>query len=427
MFCESGSNQRRAHIIEEEELDGLESSELSDIEEEEEGEGVEPPADSEVSKEEEESTPSARSTGAFVSRNSRSIHLDQAVERELKTVLSLIWTDASASTGIQSLVANRDNIFAAQGRSCSPMKAAEALETITSSKLSLVDKTAHRYLDHFAEYLAFCHLAHVSPFPITVDLTILFLYQHRIQNPDKPRRDRLRALRCFARCTISIFDPENVEEEYEPWKAKRELTMELENVVSKTSLSTTSSRNTTSSTTPSQVIAPQDNETSSSHPSSPASSSVANSTLHLDNSTARRQTARASSQPASFKAQPVRITQEADPLAPSVSAEDSFFATSRIITALHPRDPSLALNNPPPRELVAFLSSLDPSLRSLAPLLHHTGYSTLDSLVELVLLTPSTRQRLYSEIKLREGRHVDSSLFEVFETKLFEGRNTGWV
>ncbi|GAA5994590.1 hypothetical protein JCM5350_001465 [Sporobolomyces pararoseus] len=388
----------------------VESSELSDIEEGVEREGDS--ADSGVSKKEDEMTP------VSLPKNSRSIHLDQAVEKELKISSSLEWLDVSASAAIQALVADRDNVFSAQGRSCSPDKAAKALEMITSSKTSLGDKTALRYLDYFAEYLAFCYLAQVSPFPITVDLAILYLYQHRIQNPNKPRRDRLRALRCFARCTISIFHANPDEYEYQPWKEKREMTKELEDAVS-TPLSDQSSSPEPESSTLHQRSRAQDNRASSSSPSSPPFSVEPESTASVDRRTAPQQTASTPSQSNSFPAQPGAS------LAPSISARDPFYTASRLLVDQRPLNPSLALNNPPPRELIAFLSSFDPSLRSLSPFLHHAGYSTLYSLVELALLAPSTRQRLYIGIKLRE--EVDSSLFDVLEKNLAEAKNSGWV
>lgn len=82
----------------------------------------------------------------------------------------------------------------------------------------------------------------------------------------------------------------------------------------------------------------------------------------------------------------------------------------------------LDLSTPPAPQLVYFLKSLDPSLTPLAPLLHASGYRTLDSIVELSVIGVDVRKRMYREIVVRGGK-VESGLFGLLERKLVEAAN----
>lgn len=106
---------------------------------------------------------------------------------------------------------------------------AQALRIITTSRTSSLESTISGYLTRFADYLAFCRTIGVSPFPITVDITSLYLFQHRIRHPHQTREPVWRAIRCFARWTYSIYNPDDEDEEYEieSWRAKRSITTEL--------------------------------------------------------------------------------------------------------------------------------------------------------------------------------------------------------
>jgi len=97
--------------------------------------------------------------------------------------------------------------------------------------------------------------------------------------------------------------------------------------------------------------------------------------------------------------------------------------------------PAVSLSsNPIPRlevlhqlvpQLLSFLNALDRSLLPLAPLLQAAGYRTLDSLVELASLEPSTRNRMYQEIIARAD-NVDGKLFALLESKLIEAQEGDW-
>lgn len=97
--------------------------------------------------------------------------------------------------------------------------------------------------------------------------------------------------------------------------------------------------------------------------------------------------------------------------------------------------PAFSLSSAPPSclevsqqlvpQLLSFLNALDRSLTPLAPLLQAAGYRTLDSLVELASLEPSTRNRMYQEIIARAD-NVDGKLFALLESKLIEAKEGDW-
>jgi len=112
----------------------------------------------------------------------------------------------------------------------------------------------------------------------------------------------------------------------------------------------------------------------------------------------------------------------------SISAnQPDFYSAPQIPRALLQSTDSLDLGTAPTPQLVAFLSSLDLSLRPLAPFLHAAGFTTFDSLTELTVLSPRIRQRILKEIKLRGGNAVDSNLFATLEEKLAAAERAGWT
>jgi len=105
--------------------------------------------------------------------------------------------------------------------------------------------------------------------------------------------------------------------------------------------------------------------------------------------------------------------------------DDPFYKSVEVPQTIAATSPLLDLSTPPAPQLVYFLKSLDPSLAPLAPLLHASGYTTLDSLVELSAIGVEARNRMYREIFIRGGK-VESRLFELLERKLVEASEGDW-
>ncbi|GAA5826385.1 hypothetical protein JCM5353_008850 [Sporobolomyces roseus] len=130
----------------------------------------------------------------------------------------------------------------------------------------------------------------------------------------------------------------------------------------------------------------------------------------------------ASSSPAPFTDLAPTSESLTDSLPPQLPPDDLSLKKPEVSEASDSTPFLLDLSTPPAPQLISFLKSLDPSLTPLAPLLHASGYKTLDALVELSVIGVDVRKRMYREIVIRGGK-VESGLFGLLERKLVEAAN----